>query len=281
MGLVKRIIALSGIVLSITVLIILSGCLTRNTEASKPKLRVGMECSYAPFNWIQPSPKGDAVQISGGWYACGYDVYIAQKIANILNRDLEIIKVDWDGLLPALTSGKIDAIIAGMSATESRKKAIDFTNNYYTSNVVMVLKKDSKYAVAKSIYDFAGAKVTGQMGTLLYNFIDQMPDVLKQVAMEDFSSIISSLNSGKIDCYISEKPAALTAVHMNPELTYIEFEENKGFKFLKEETEIAIGVRKGDNLKEEINKSLEEIDQSLRDSLMNKAVENSCIVNSV
>ena len=276
MGLLKRITALSGLILSVSALTMLLGC-SRNTEVSRPKLRVGMECSYAPFNWIQPTAKGDAIKISGGWYACGYDVYIAEEIAKILDKDLEIIKVDWDGLLPALTSGKIDSIIAGMSATENRKKAIDFTNDYYTSNVVIVLKKDSKFKDAKSINDFNGAKITGQMGTLLYNFIDQMPGISKEVAMEDFSSIISSLNSGKIDCYISEKPAALTAVHTNPDLTYIEFKEGQGFQFLKEETEIAIGVRKGDPLKTDINRALNEINNEKRNELMDKAVENSCI----
>ena len=69
-----------------------------------------------------------AVAIEGSSeYAGGYDVEIAKIIAAELGKELVIVKTEWDGLIPALTSGKIDAIIAGMSPTEERKEAIDFT----------------------------------------------------------------------------------------------------------------------------------------------------------
>lgn len=262
--------AFLGLVLSL-----LTGC-SGNTEDSKEKLKVGMECSYAPFNWIQPDNKGGAVRISGDWYVCGYDVYMAQRIADYLDRELEIVKIDWDGLLPALTSGKIDAIIAAMTPTESRRQSIDFTEDYYTSNVVVVLKKGNKYENAKSITDFKGAKVTAQLGTLQYDLIDQMDGVEKKVAMDDYPSIISSLNAGKIDCYVSEKPAALTVVHMNPDLTYIEFEENQGFDFSKDKTAVAIGVSKGNDLRNQINEALKGIDSTTREKLMNMAIETAC-----
>lgn len=274
MKLINKVVNKCYILLSLFLVFLLSSC-SRNTESSN-KFKVGMECSYAPFNWIQPSDRGDAVKISGNWYVCGYDVYIAQRIAEYLGKELEIVKIDWDGLLPALTSGKIDAIIAAMSPTESRRQSIDFTDEYYTSNVVVVLKKGNKYENAKSINDFKNAKVTAQLGTLQYNLIDQMDGVDKQTAMEDYPSIISSLNSGKIDCYVSEKPAAMTTVHMNPALTYIEFEKDKGFDFSKNETQIAIGVNKGNILRNQINDALKTISNETREKLMEKAVEVSC-----
>ncbi len=267
-----------SIVLTLTMLLFLAGCRSQSSQSGKPRLKVGMECAYAPFNWIQPYPSGDAVSVSGGWYACGYDVYIATKLAKLTGKELEIIKVDWDGLLPALTSGKIDVIIAGMSATEKRRQAIDFTDKYYTSNIVVVMKKDSKFSSAKSINDFAGAKVTGQLGTIPYDLIDQMNAVEKQTAMEDFSSIISSLNAKKIDCYVCEKAAALTATHMNPNLKYIEFERGKGFEYSEDEIEVRIGVRKENtDLKNQINEALKLVSEEERNELMEKAVENSCI----
>lgn len=66
---------------------------------------------------------------------------MAKKIAEGLGKELVIVKMEWDGLVPALQSNKIDAIIAGMSPTEERKQTIDFTENYYTSDFVMVIKK--------------------------------------------------------------------------------------------------------------------------------------------
>ena len=238
----------------------------------KDTLKVGMECSYAPFNWIQPNSKNEAERIAGGWYACGYDVYMAQEIAKKLGKKLEVVKIDWDGLLPALTSGKIDAIIAGMSATEERKKAIDFTDNYYSSDVVIVVKKSGRFSGAKSLKDFEGAKITGQLSTVHYDFIDQIPGVNKETALEDFSSMVAAVNAGKIDGYISEKPAALVAVHMNNSLECVEFEKGKGFEFSQDETAIAIGVKKGSHLREEINLALGEISEETRTNFMNKAI---------
>lgn len=237
-------------------------------------LKVGMECAYAPFNWIQPNESNGAVKISGGWYACGYDVYMAKMIAEKMGKKLEIVKIDWDGLLPALTSGKIDAIIAGMSATPERRRAIDFTNNYYTSNIVVVLKKTSPYASARSLSDLEGARITGQLSTVHYDLIDQIPGVKKKTAMEDFSSMVSAVNAGKVDGYVSEKPAAMTAVCTNPSLTYIEFEQGQGFKFSQDDVAIAIGVRKGNKLKDEINEILSSINEQTKTELMTKAVEN-------
>ncbi|MRC26450.1 transporter substrate-binding domain-containing protein, partial [Bacillus thuringiensis] len=78
-------------------------------------------------------------------YAGGYDVEIAKKIAEDLGKKLVIVKTEWDGLIPALESGKIDAVIAGMSPTAERKETIDFSDNYYKSELVMVVKKGGKY----------------------------------------------------------------------------------------------------------------------------------------
>ncbi len=79
--------------------------------------------------------------IQGNSYAGGYDVQISKKIADGLGRKLVIVQTKWDGLAPALQSGKIDAIIAGMSPTAERKKEIAFTNPYYESQFVVIVKK--------------------------------------------------------------------------------------------------------------------------------------------
>lgn len=254
-----------------SVVIILTGC-SNNQKSSDDTLKVGMECAYAPFNWLQPSDTNDAVKISGGWYACGYDVYMAKEIAKNMGKKLEIIKIDWDGLLPALSSGKIDAIIAGMSATPERKKTMDFTDNYYNSNVVIVVRKDSQYAGATRLSDFEGACLTGQLGTVHYGFIDQIKNVHKAVAMEDVSSMVSAVSSGKVDGYVSEKPAAMVVSQTNSALTYVDFAPNSGFEFSQDDVAIAIGVKQGNPLRDEINSALEQISQDARDKLMNKAV---------
>ncbi|MDQ8768062.1 transporter substrate-binding domain-containing protein, partial [Streptococcus ruminantium] len=79
-------------------------------------------------------------------FANGYDVQVAQKIAQAMDKKLLIVKTKWEGLVPALTSKKIDMIIAGMSPTEERKKEIAFSNSYYTSTPTLVVRSDSQYA---------------------------------------------------------------------------------------------------------------------------------------
>ena len=82
------------------------------------QFRVGMECDYPPFNWTQVEPDENSVPIEGGMgYAGGYDVEIAKRIAASLDMELVVVKIEWDGLIPALNSGMIDAVIAGMSPT--------------------------------------------------------------------------------------------------------------------------------------------------------------------
>lgn len=235
-------------------------------------LKVGMECAYAPFNWTQTSDKNNAVALGDSTYAYGYDVMIAQKIADGLGMKLEVVKTEWDGLLPAVTSGKIDLIIAGMSPTTERKQSIDFTDSYYASALVIVVKKDGKYASATKLADFSGAKITGQLNTFHYTVIDQISGVKKQTAMKDFPSMIVALQSGKIDGYISELPGALSAVAANPQLSYIQFAQGSGFQYDTVNTTIAVGLKKGSNLTSKINTILAGISEDQRQQMMKDAI---------
>lgn len=245
-----------------------------DTVATEGVFRVGMEVNYAPFNWTQPNSADEAYPVSNskGEYANGYDVQMAKKLADGLGLKLEIVKIEWDGLSPALQSGKIDAIIAGMSPTEERKKEIDFSNNYYTSDLVIVVQRDSEYANAKSIQDFKDAKITGQLNTFHYTVIDQIDGVKKQKAMDTFSTMLLSTKTNKIDGYVSEKPGAMSAEMSNPDLTFVEFEDDKGFETSSEDTSIAVGLRKGSELTGEINDILSNITEEDRLAIMDNAV---------
>ena len=109
-------------------------------------LKIGMECAYEPYNWTDTDGSSfGAVPISSegqqGLYANGYDVQIAQYVANRLGLKLEIYAMEWDSLIPAVNSGAIDAIVAGMSPTAERAQEIDFTDTYYESNLVVIIRK--------------------------------------------------------------------------------------------------------------------------------------------
>lgn len=109
-------------------------------------LKIGMECAYEPYNWTDTEGTSlGAVSISSegqsGLYANGYDAQIAQYVANRLGLKLEIYAMEWDSLIPAVNSGAIDAIVAGMSPTAERSEQLDFTDTYYESNLVVIIRK--------------------------------------------------------------------------------------------------------------------------------------------
>ena len=240
--------------------------------AQAATLRVGMECNYAPYNWTQSTPSEHAVPIEGGGYADGYDVRIAQRIADELGMELVIVKTEWDGLVMSLMSGKIDCIIAGMSPTAERQMTIDFTDPYYESELCIVVKADGPFAAAASLGDFSGAKVTGQLNTFHYTVIDQIPGVKKLPAMETFPAMIVALDAGAIDGYISERPGAVSAMASNPTLAYVSFPAGEGFVASPEDVAIAVGVTKGSPLKDSINTVLAGITPEERSALMDECV---------
>ena len=240
-------------------------------EETGGEFRIGMEAGYPPFNWTQQDDANGAVKIAdNAEYAGGYDVQMAKKIAEGLGKELVIVKMEWDGLVPALQSKKIDAIVAGMSPTKERKETIDFTENYYTSDFVMVIKKGSKYEEAKSIQDFSGAKVTSQLNTSNYTVIDQIKGVEKQTAMENFSAMRVALEAGKIDGYVAERPEGISAAAANDKFTFVSFEE--GFDTDISNTSIAVGLRKGDASLDKINEILKGISEDDRQKIMEDAI---------
>ena len=248
-------------------------CACAVATAENGVLRVGMECDYAPYNWTQAEPSDDAVAIAAGGYADGYDVRVAKLVAEGLGMELQIVKTEWDGLVPSLTSGMIDCIIAGMSPTEDRKVTIDFTDPYYESELCVVVRADGAYANAKSLADFSGAKITGQINTFHYTVIDQIPGVQKMPQMDTFPAMIVALNAGAIDGYISERPGAVSAMEANPNLTFVEFADGEGFVADPGDVAIAVGVdKKNSELTERINAILAGISAEQRQALMDAAV---------
>jgi putative lysine transport system substrate-binding protein len=265
------------IVLLVSTILLLAACGTSKSSGAKSSddntFKVGLEAGYAPFNWTQNDDSNGGVKIAGSAeYAGGYDVEIAKKVAEGLGKELVIVKTEWDGLVPALTSGKIDAIIAGMSPTAERKKTIDFSDNYYTSNLVMVVKKGSKYEGATSIQDFKGAKVTAQLNTFHYSVIDQIKGVEKKTAMDNFPAMRVALESGMIDGYVSERPEGVSASSANENYVMVEFDD--GFKTSADDTAIAVGLEKGSKYTDKINEILKGISEEERTSIMDTAIKN-------
>lgn len=256
---------------------LLTGCASNtptstaaSSSNSSDTLRVGMECNYAPFNW-STTKEGEYTQpISSADYCDGYDVVVAKNLADKIGKKVEIVKLDWDNLILSLNNNQIDAVIAGMTATNERKQQVNFTDPYYVSEEVLIVKKDSQYTSATSLEDFKGATVQGQMNTIYDEVIDQIPGVNHMPAAETFPAAIQALQAGSVDAVTSELPVANGVVSANPDLAIVRFAEGKGFKA---DTSVSIAVRKNDDeLLNALQDALKTIDTDTRNTWMEEAV---------
>lgn len=241
-----------------------------SSSNSSDTLRVGMECNYAPFNW-STTKEGEYTQpISSADYCDGYDVVVAKNLADKIGKKVEIVKLDWDNLILSLNNNQIDAVIAGMTATDERKQQVNFTDPYYVSEEVLIVKKDSQYTSAAGLEDFKGATVQGQMNTIYDEVIDQIPGVNHMPAAETFPAAIQALQAGSVDAVTSELPVANGVISANPDLAVVRFAEGKGFKA---DTSVSIAVRKNDDeLLNALQDALKTIDTDTRNTWMEEAV---------
>lgn len=246
-------------------------------------LRVGMECAYAPFNWTQVTedvPDGSkAVPIYGSSdYAYGYDVMVAQKLADEMGMTLEIHKVEWDSIGLALDANEYDCIIAGMGRTSEREQSYAFTEPYYYRDNCIVVKKGSEYENVKGLSDFAGKNVTvtTQLGTGWVNLLDQIPDVTLGSNYETTAEVFMAITNDTADVAVIDLPTAESAQITNPDLVIITPEEGDTFVGDEEMTNVCIATRKDDTeFRDKLQKAMDDIgwnDKAAMDDLMTKAV---------
>lgn len=238
-------------------------------------LTVGLEAAYAPYNWTTTTENDYTVELSGqaGAYVDGYDVMVAREIARQLDLTLEIVAIEWDGLIPALIANQIDVIIAGMSPTTERAQTVSFSTEYYRATQVMVVQADSSFAEATSLADFSGATVVAQLGTLQDDLIDQITNVDHATPLGSYNAITQAVRSGEADAFIAELPVAMGITQANTDLMYVTFDDNDGFVVTDADVTTAVATRQEDtDLLDAINTVLASISTETRDSWMSEAL---------
>lgn len=258
--------------------IMLSAC--NKQDENKEKLVVGLECGYIPFNFTQQTDANGGIKISNAdGYANGYDVIIAKRIADALGKELVIVKTEWDSLVPGVSAGTLDLVIAGMSPTAQRRESIDFSNAYYESNLVIVVRKDGAYTQASNLDDFSGAKIVAQQGTFHEKALQEQGKqhgITVGTSMATFPEMTIALNAKTIDGYVAEEPGAIADCAANEALTFVHLTNNDtGFTASAEDTQIAIGMRYGFEHKDAVNNILAGISQEERLAIMQDAVTYS------
>ena len=245
-------------------------------------LTVGMECAYAPYNWMQMDDSNGAVPISNvpGSYANGYDVIIAKRICEAYGWELEIVSSAWDSLTPAVQSGTMDANIAGQSMTADRMAEVDMAGPYYYATIVCVTTKDSEFANATSIADLAGGSCTAQTGTIWYDScLPQIEGADIQAPAETAPSMIMALQTGTVDFVCTDMPTAMGAAAKDDNLVILNFSGTDGdFQFATEEeraenVNIGIAVQKGNTaLKDAMDTVLSALNEDQFNALMDQAI---------
>lgn len=277
-GLMKKIIATA--VLGIMTMG-LAGCGSSNDKnsASKTdllekiqkngKLVVGMSADYAPYEFHYIDENGKDV-------IGGFDVDIANEIANKIGVDLVIQEMDFDALVSALPAGKVDLVISGMNPTEERAKVVDFSEVYYNSkHGILVRAEDAdKY---QTFADLEGAKVGVQLGSTQEKIAKtEIPNVNLQ-QLSNINNLILELKAGKVDAIVMEKPVAEMAVKSNPELAVGKptYEEQTGGN--------AVGIAKNNpQLLAKVNEVITELNESGKmDEYIEKANELAATANIV
>ena len=270
----KKIIAM---ILAMVMMMSLAACSGGATSGVEDGvLTVGMECAYAPYNWTQTDDSNGAVPIANvpGAYANGYDVMMAKKICEANGWQLEIRKLDWDSLVPAVQTGEIDCAIAGQSMTAERDELVDFAGPYIYASIVCLVQKNSPLASATGISQLSGS-CTSQRGTIWYDTcLPQIKGANIQSAADDAGAMLMAVSSGTCDFVCTDMPTAQGAVISYPNLMILDFSgSNDDFQVSEEEVNIGISVRDGNKtLLDAMNKVLDPMNADDFNAMMAEAV---------
>lgn len=204
---------------------------------AKGKLYVGTNAEFPPFEYLD---KGEVV---------GFDIDLVKAIGKKLDMEIVIKDMAFDGLIPALETNKVDIVIAGMTASDERKMAVNFSNPYYTANQVIILNDNNNDI--KTFDDLNGKLVGVMLGFTGDVVVSEMKDVKSKKYNASYAAIME-LQNNKIDAVVLDSETALNYV-----------KNNKGLKLAEtsgEPEEYAIAIsKKNSELLNKINTALDEL----------------------
>ncbi|MCA3034086.1 MAG: ABC transporter substrate-binding protein, partial [Rhodocyclaceae bacterium] len=213
-------------------------------DAQPKKVRLGVEGAYPPFSEIDTSGK-----------LKGFDIDIANALCAQMKVECVFVQLAFDGMIPALNSRKIDAVIASMSITDERKKAVDFTDRYYKTPAQFVVKKGSTLEVTPA--GLKGKRVGVQRSTIHDRFVGEnfkSADIVRYTKQDE---VFLDLASGRVDAAVLDMIAA--------QVGFLKTPQGKNFHFVGPVYDdpkyfgvgAGIALRKGDNsLREDFNKAI-------------------------
>lgn len=266
----------------------LVGITSCSSDVSNDTLVIGLECNYAPFNWTTSTATDNTLSISNeaNSFADGYDITFAKRASKELGMDVKIVKLEWENLIPQLNAGQINCIIAGMTDTEERRESIDFTNEYYRSELVLVTQKSVADQYASTTVDsttlstmLSGKGVISQIETVTNSVIDTLAlnyNCTHLTAVDTFATASVQVSSGAAYAMTAEYPVAEAIVKANSNLGIVRIDQTILGEEQLAELGVSIGIKKGNTeLKDKLNSVLANYSQNDRNADMASAVERS------
>lgn len=239
---------------------------TTPADGERRVLRVGMEAAYPPFNWSQPSstlPDGTpAVPIVGSpLYAGGYDVAVAQMIADYLGWDLEIHQVEWVSIIPSLDAGDYDVILAGMGWSEARSTILEFTRPYFYRELAVTVLADGPFSHITGLSEFygTGARVITQLGALWAPYIElQFPaGIDRGIDADSVAGAFAALVGGSVDAIVFDYPTSRSATMTDARLMVLELDPDDDVDG-SVQNRVSIATRLGETeLRDDIQRALD------------------------
>ena len=225
------------------VIFMILGIMILSCGKAKPKLRIGLNADYPPFEFMQ-----DQV-------LTGLDVEMANKLAESIGYDLEFIRMEFDELLPALLNNRIDLAISAITINPQRQQIVDFSIPYFSADQSLITVEDSPIKIDE-LTDIAAYKIGFQNGTtgqyfLQFNLVEK--DILpweNLTAFDNNNQAISALMNDQIDLLILDDSAAKAFSNIKP---------LKIVHLIKTDDQYGIAMRKDYELKNDINTALRQI----------------------
>lgn len=175
-------------------------------------LKVGTNAAFEPFEMMDEDGKT----------IIGFDVDLINAIAADQGMEVEMVNMEFDGLVMAVQNGQIDAAIAGMSVTPERQEQVAFSNTYYDAGLNIAVAADNEDINSEA--DLAGKKVASQMGTTGAAKALELQDagiVADVKLLENINVCMMSLDNGEVDAVIMDIPVNGAYVAANPDVAKI------------------------------------------------------------
>lgn len=212
--------------------------------ASADVLKVGTHPTFAPFEYVDDNGK-----------AIGFDIELIEAIAKTQGDTVEIVSMPFDGLIPALLTGQIDASITGMTITDERKKRVDFTEGYYVSSLSALIAAKDKESLT-DVQKLKGQKICAQIGTTGAMFAEKLSPG-NVVALNNQPDAMLELQNGGCVALINDRPVNLFYLQKANTDKIVELAD----KSLVENADVyGIAVQKGNSaMVEKLNKGLKAV----------------------